>query len=100
MLIISILKFPNQKYVNFVRRNKCKCYGNIDLMDYAKNTILLYNLHNWFGWAENGKFFQEISKWLTWKHCKFFYRLSTKFKQKYNVYHVSNLKSTVQFPLK
>ena len=31
---------------------------------------------------------------------KSFYRLSTKFMQKYNVNHVNNLKSTVQFTLK
>ena len=31
---------------------------------------------------------------------KSFYRLSTKLKQKYNIYHVNNFKSTVQFTLK
>ena len=53
--------------------------------------------------------YKNIFKSLTWKHCIFtsicwriksFHRLSTKFKQKYNVYHVNNLKITVQFTLK
>ena len=46
---------------------------------------------------------------MTWKYYLFtsicwriksFYRLSTKFKQKYNVYYVNKLKSIVQFTLK
>ena len=42
---------------------------------------------------------QKVNIFRLWRG-KSFYRLSTKLKQKYNVYHVNNLKSTLQFTLK
>ena len=68
-------------------------------MKFSIDSLILTNLIN-----------QSIFKSLTWKHCIFtsiywriksFYRLATILKQKYNAYHVNNLKSTVhlQFTL-
>ena len=56
------------------------------------------------GWKINVDFYNSViardGSFKKKNKLKEVYRLSTKLKQKYNVYHVNNLKSTVQFSLK
>ena len=87
-------------------------YWNSMLFFIAFSSLFILSLYfNKRGGKYKGlKLFRSLQKnyfkSITWKHCLFtsicwlinsFYRLSTKLKQKYDVYYVNNLTITVQF---
>ena len=76
-LFLVIFKYINQSKLNLF----------LQLIDTWLCRLLVY---------KERSLFTFLSHW----HVKSFYRLSKKFKQKYNIFHVNNLKSNVQFTFK